>query len=276
MLLSIHAARTGLAQLPMVLGGNNMLALAIFLFVLFPGAAHVREIFIAVASFSAIGFFVGAYLKYRSSFDSTCGLWGYLYLIVVLELMLSGGGFALVFSSAGRLNIVWFAVCANALILLLTVLAGMWREAISLDFFSGPSGRWKKNISRYIDCSRHQVDPLLITDFPLMGRGRVVRSPVWIAAVGSTNIPFLFEVFAGGRVSAVFWVVPLLAGLFSYLNISSLGPGLLRIILLRRLEKCLGRRFINADLVHIQELRRGFLMARWLMKDFSGLQGGQR
>lgn len=276
MLLSIHAARTSLAQLPIVLGGNNMLALAIFLFVLFPGAAHVREIFIAVAFFSVIGFFVGAYLKYRSSFDSTCGLWGYFYLIFVLELMLSCGGFALVFSSAGRANLIWLAVCANSLIVLLTVLGGVWREAIRLDFLVGPSDHWKKNISKYIDCSRHQVDPLLSTDFPLMGKGRVVRSPIWIAAVGSANIPFLFEVFAGGRVSAVFWVAPLMSGLFSYLNLSSLGPGLLRIVLLRRLEKCLGRRFINADLVQIQELRRDFLMARWLMKDFSGLRGGQR
>lgn len=268
MLLSIHAARASLSRLPLVLGGNNMVALAVFLFVLFPGAAHVHEIFTAVLFFAAFGFFVGSYLKYRSSFNSTCGLWGYLYLIFVMELMLSGAGIALIFESMGRASLVWLAVGANSLILLITLLGGMWREAQSLDFFGVPSDRWKKKLAKYLDYSRCQVSPLLSTDFPLMTKGQVVRSPLWLAAVGGANLPILFEVFAEGRVSSVFWVAPLMAGLLAYLNLISLGPGLCRILLLRRLEDSLGRRFINAHLVQIQELRRGFLMARWMMKDF--------
>jgi len=276
MLLSIQAARTSLSRLPLILGGNNTVALAVFLFVLFPGAVHVQANFTAVAFFAVTGFFVGSYLKYRSFLGSTCGLWAYLYLIFVMELMLSCAGSALVFASTSRVGWVWVAVGTNTLILLITLLAGMWREAKRLDFFSRQPDLWKKKLAKYLDFSRCQVSPLLSSDFPLMTKGQVVRSPIWIAAVGSANIPLFFEIFAEGRISAVLWVAPLLSGFFSYLNLIAVGPGLFRIVLLRRLEKCQGRRFVNTDLVQIQELRRGFWMARWFMKDFAGHRDGKR
>ena len=57
-------------------------------------------------------------------------------------------------------------------------------------------------------------------------------------------------------------------GCASYINIAVMGPMLMRIVFLRKLEKEQGYRFANADYERIQELRRHFRFARWLMKDY--------
>lgn len=275
MLLSIQAARANLSKLSIVLSGNNAMALAVFLFPLFPGTAHTKQILIAMAVSAGIGFVAGSYLTFRSSFDSTYGLWTFFYLIIVMEFLFSGGGFALALATSGRANLGWLAVYTNSFILLLTVLGGMYREAKSLEFQGNKPDHLKKKLAKYIDNSLHQVSPLLTTDFPLMAKGQVVKSPMWIAAVGAANIPLLFEMYAGGRANAIFLVAPLMTGLLAYLNLTSLGPGLVRILLLRKIEKSIGRKFVNADLEQIQDLRRGFFMARWLMKDFAPIQASE-
>jgi hypothetical protein len=87
------------------------------------------------------------------------------------------------------------------------------------------------------------------------------------AAIG-VNIPLLFQIYGGGRNNAIFLAVPLMTVTFTYINLKIFGPGLTRIFLLRKIEKEQGYRFQNADYEKIQELRRGFFLSRWLMKDY--------
>lgn len=272
MLLSIETARSVLLKLSIAVGGNNAMTLAIFLVPLFPGTVHAYGILTAMAVAAGIGLVAGIYLTFRSTFDSTYGLWALFYFLITMEFLFSGGASTLALAIADRAHLGWLAVCTNGFVLLLTLLGGMYREAKRLEFWGNAPDHWKKKLAKYIDYSHHQVSPLLTSDFPQMAKGQVVKSPFWIAAVGSANIPLLFEIFGGGRANAIFLVAPVMTGVMAYLNLTSLGPGLVRLLLLRKLEKTAGRRFINADLEQIQELRRSFFLARWLMKDFVPMQ----
>lgn len=272
MLLSIEIARSVLPKLPLVVSGNNAMVLAIFLFPLFPGAAYTHYILTTMAVAAGIGLVAGTHLTFRSSFDSIHGLWYLFYVLLTMEFLFSGGCSALALATVGQANLGWLAVCTNGFVLLLTLLGGMYREAKRLELWGNAPYHWKKKLVKYIDYSHHQVSPLLTSDFPLMAKGQVVKSPFWIAAVGSANIPLLFEIYGGGRANAIFFAAPAMTGVMAYLNLTSLGPGLVRLLLLRKLEKTAGRRFINADLEQIQELRRSFFLARWLMKDFAPMQ----
>jgi hypothetical protein len=272
MLLFIETARSVLSKLPLAVSGNNAMVLAIFSFSLFPGTVHAYGILTAMAVAAGIGLVAGIYLTFRSTFDSTYGLWALCYFLIAMEFLFSGGCSALALATAGRAHLGWIAVCTNSFVLLFTLFGGMYRETKQLELWGNNPDRWKKKLAKYIDYPHHQVSPLLTADFPLMAKGQAVKSPFWIAAVGSANIPLLFEMYAGGRANAVFLAAPVLTGLFAYINLSSFGPGFVRLLLLRKLEKVAGRRFINADLEQIQQLRRGFFMARWLMKDFDPVQ----
>jgi len=89
-----------------------------------------------------------------------------------------------------------------------------------------------------------------------------------ISCVGVANIPLAFEIYGGGRAHAIYFVAPFYVGLWVYINMKTVGPGLMRLLLVRRLEKEKGIRLANADLEEIQALRRGFFMARFFMRDY--------
>jgi hypothetical protein len=270
MLLTIESARSALAKMWWASGVFNAMALAVFLFPLFRGIASTQEILSMMAVGAGIGLVAGIHLTFRSTFDSTYALWTILYGIIVMEFLFSGGGSALALAIAGRAHLGWMAVYTNSFVLLFTLLGGMVREAKALDLWGGNKPNlWKEELAKYLDYSNHLVSPLLTTDSPLTARSKVITSPMWIVSVGSANIPLLFELYAGGRINAVFLAAPVLTGVLAYLNLKTLGPGLVRLLLLRKLEKSIGRKFINADLEQIQQLRRGFFLARWLMKNFT-------
>lgn len=77
----------------------------------------------------------------------------------------------------------------------------------------------------------------------------------------------LFQIYTGNRQNAIF-LSPLSTLAMSYMVFKTIGPAHVRIFLLRKIEKEQGFRFQNADYEKIQELRRGFFLAKWLMKDY--------
>ena len=153
----------------------------------------------------------------------------------------------------------------------LTLLGGMFQESKAIGWWrANTPDQWKKKINEYIDYSTFQINPSFTSN--ATENSTEIRSPIWIVAIGSANIPLFFEYFAGRKNDAIFLAVLLLTGVFAYVNLKYWGPSFARLLLLRKIEKSIGRRFINADLEQIQELRRGFFLARWLMKDFAPTQ----
>jgi hypothetical protein len=268
MLLPIENAQLSLARYWWSIAGLNLMAMGAFLLPLFQNLLPISIIFSAIGMSAFIGLVIGIYFTFRSRFGSTCGLWGAIYGFVIMELLFSGGCAAMALRIAGRPDLRWLAFYVNALCMLLTLLGSMYLEARHLGIWTNNVEQWKKRLAKYLDYSLHQVSPRLTNDFPNVKKGQVVKSPFWIIAVGSANIPLLFEIYGGGRVNAIFFAAPVITGVLAYLNLKTIGPAITRLILLRKIEKSLGRRFINADLEQIQQLRRGFFMARWLMKDF--------
>jgi hypothetical protein len=122
-----------------------------------------------------------------------------------------------------------------------------------------------KRFSKQIDQSGRKFKPSLGEGSSTSGS---VTSSFAILAIGVTNIPLMFELFTSSRNNVMFLAAPVLLGTCIYVNITSAGPQLLNCILIRKIEKHQGFRFINADFEKIQELRRSFFLARWLMKDY--------
>mgnify|MGYP002683805538 CR=1 FL=1 len=61
-----------------------------------------------------------------------------------------------------------------------------------------------EEIDKYIDYSKSQVQPELTTKPHAVS----IKDTFWIAAVGITNIPLLFELYGGGRANAIFLGAP--------------------------------------------------------------------
>ncbi|MEQ1935778.1 MAG: hypothetical protein ABL962_18125 [Fimbriimonadaceae bacterium] len=267
MLLSVEHARLTLSKLWLALSLNNAAMLGVFLFPMFMGQI-ATDILLGIMVIGAIlGIWMGMYLMYRSTFDSSYGLHVFIYVAVILEFMFCVGAAVLVAQIAGRSDLRWLALVTTVVCLLVPLLAGMYLEAKNLGWHIGEDTLvWKSHIEKYIDRSTHEVRTSLTTaDFAHSGMGSIVI----IAGVVSANIPLLFELFGGGRANAVYFAAPLLLGTFAYVNFTNFGPGFVRLLLLRKLEKAVGRRFVNADLVQIQDLRRSFFLSRWLMKDYA-------
>lgn len=273
MLLSIARARVALSLFWLSVAGTTAAALAMFLFPLFGGQLPTVQMLLATVVAALIGLMLGSFLTYRSTFDSSYGVGVFVYWIILMELLAAGGAAALAAQVGGRPDLLWFAFVANAFCMVLSLLGGMYREAKALGWRLGDvSHPWRESLEKYIDYSKSQVRPELTNG--ATDQTSVIKSPMWIVAVGATNIPLLFELFAGGRNNAIFLVVPVLTGTLAYVNVKTIGPGLVRLLLLRKLEKAAGRRFVNADIEQIQDLRRGFFLSRWLMKDFAVAKPG--
>jgi hypothetical protein len=267
MLLSIDKARKSLPNFWLGMGGFNTMALVLFLVPLFKNEIPTYHILGAMGITACSGCIIGLYYTFRAQCGSAAAFFILFHLLLTLEFMFAGGTAAFAALIAGRPDLRWLAFFTNTFCMTLTLLYGMYNEAKVIGWWrTSAADRWQKKIEKYIDYSTQQISPSLTT--PNIEKGRATKSPIWIVAVGSANIPLIFEMYAGGRANAIFLVVPVMTGVLGYLNLTSLGPSLVRLLLLRKLEKATGYRFINADLEQIQELRRGFFMARWLMKDF--------
>ena len=129
MLLSIETARISLSRYWWSLSGFNAMAVAVFLLPLFRDTIPTQDILIAMGAAACIGLIVGLRLTYRSSFDSTYSLWAICYGLIAFEFLLCGGCSALALAIAGRSDLRWLADSINSFVMLLTLIAGMHREA---------------------------------------------------------------------------------------------------------------------------------------------------
>jgi len=222
------------------------------------------DILIVVLGISAaLGLAMGLYLKLRAEFSSLYAIMASAYFVVTYEILFGGSLVAFAVLLSGRPDLRWFAFSTNLAGMTFTLLIGILREAGRLGLLYGKN-RWREEIGKYLDFSKRLVDPALTTkvDSPTS------MSTISMAAALGVNIPLLFQIYGGGRDNAIFLAVPLMALTYSYINCKTFGPGITRIFLLRKIEKEQGYRFQNADYEKIQELRRSFFMARWLMKDY--------
>ncbi len=210
---------------------------------------------------------VGLYIKYRVYFASRYALFHWLPIVIFLV-----GGSSMIAAiaspAAGYADREWSAFFLGALGVLPSLVIGMWLEARLLGWWQGDGRQgWKPKIDPFVDYATRQVSPLLAES--VNGRFREYPSSAfgWIVSLG-LNIPLFSELFGGGRQNVVFYALPVVIGCASYINIAVIGPALMRIVFLRKLEKEQGYRFANADYERIQELRRHFRFACWLMKDY--------
>jgi hypothetical protein len=272
MLLTIERARYVLSKFWVLVAACNAMLFAVFLFPMFNGVIPTDTLLVVMGIAAIIGLFVGIYLMYRSTFNSTYGLGVFLYATTLFEFMLGGGAAVLAVQIADRPDLRGLAVFTNVICILIPLLGGIYREAKALGWRPGSTVHgWQKQIEKYIDRSNHQVRPALTTaDFD----SSTMTASLAMVAAGAVNIPLLLELFGGERFSAVYFAAPLIMGTVAYINVTNLGPGIARLFMLRKLEKTAGRRFINADLEQIQELRRSFFLSRWLMKDYVAVQPG--
>jgi hypothetical protein len=264
MLFSVRNAQF-LSKVWFVFGGWNVFVLFLFIFVMFcePNILPSRDQVILIAMAGAIGLVPGVYITYRTEFSSLYSIVLLTYFYGSFEILMTGGAVALAIILAGHPELRWFAFNTNLVCMLSTFVIGGLLHAFSLGVLDKDEG-WRKKIEEHIDYPKRQVNPELTTKPSKVDP----KNMIWLIAVGSANIPLLFQIYGGGRANAIFLAAPLSMALFSFYNLKTFGPALARLLLLRRIEKEVGYRFQNADYEQIQELRRGFFLSRWLMKDY--------
>jgi hypothetical protein len=266
MLLPIESAAKTLPNCCWAVFFGNAIALAMICFSLFDDVVSSATIFIILAFGSAVGFAMGLYLTYRSELNSTTALTALIYVILVIELLFVGGFVAFLPKILGRLDFRWMAFCIYTTAMLIFLAIGIYREYKALGLHEKSNASiWNVQLQKVINLSSRKIIPTKISS-GTQSSGWVTYSSL-IIGVG-LNIPLLFELYTGNRFNAIFFAIPLLTAVWGYLNINLIGPSFLKILLLRKLEKSVGYRFINADLEQIQELRRTFFLSRWLMKDY--------
>jgi hypothetical protein len=268
MLLSIKSARSILPSIEVLIAGNTIFSSGVFLFPLFQGHVSNKYLFIAIAVLFLWGLGTGLFLKYRSVFEINSALIIFADVFFAVELLFAGGVAAAAVSIAGQSELRWYAVATSSFCMMMSLMAGMYVEATTLGYWNIDDGRsWRENMNKYVDYSKYQILP--ISSQPQNDREKRLQSVGFaVVAIGSANIPLLFQMYLGGSDNAIFLVVPVLTCTLAYVNFKSFGPGLLRLLLLKKIEKLHDRKFVNADLEQIQELRRTFFLSRWLMKDY--------
>lgn len=219
---------------------------------------------IVICIATLVGIVQGLYITYRATFSPDYSIVMQLYFIVLFEIIGGGSLFALLMIISGRPDLRWFAFTINALSMTLTLIISMFIAANSLGVWD-TSKSWRQKIETYLDYSKRQVSPTLTSDTV---KYKKVKYPYLIIGGGIGTIPLLFRRYGGGEENVIYFAAPILALTLSYMNLKTFGPALVRIFLLRRIEKEQGCRFQNADYEKIQELRRGFFLAKWLMKDY--------
>jgi hypothetical protein len=275
-LFTIDRAVTGLSKAPLVIGVLGCMLIAFVLLPVFDGPKYRQAVLAPMVIAFSSGFVLGVYFKYRAQFGVSGTLWVGTIFWYFFAGLAFGGTAALAAEIAGRADLRWWVFGLHNAIVLLTLLGGINREAHALRLFD-PTSRdfWKIKLDEHIDLNRNQIRPSLTTDRTEPWTTSRFRNLMWIIGIGSVNVPLLFELYGGGRNNLIFLAVPLLALTLGYVNLTTFGPALLRLLLVHRLEKATGRPFVNADYEQIQALRRTFFLSRWLMKDYTAPQTQQ-
>ncbi len=243
----------------------NALFLTIFFVIVYSEdlKSASSKLLLNVASLGAVfGLIQGLYITYRSYFALRHSFIMSLHFAILIEILMIGSAVAFALRLAGIPELRWFAFNTNMACVILTLLIGMYLESVRLEVWR-KTNRWREQIEKYIDYTKHQVNPALTTK----PHKTNYRDMLWLVLPLTANIPLIFELYGGGKVNAVFFAAPLGIVTFSYFNLRTFGPALTRLLLLRKIEKEVGYRFQNADYEQIQEMRRGFFLAKWLMKD---------
>jgi hypothetical protein len=268
MLLSIDSAKKILPNACLVFSAGTIASAYIFVFPVFGklGISNLN-LFFLVSLFGLIGGGYGVYYKYLSKWGTTNALVGQIYFFISLEMMLVGGMAALAIILAGRPDLKFWALGTSWLALIISILLGIQRDAKKVKWWTAEALELAdKRFAKHINYSTQQFMPYPI---PTYSDQDALRSYGYLViGVGTANIPLMFEIFTGQRTNAIFFAFPVLVGTFAYINFKKISTGVLNLILIRKLEKSVGYRFINADLEQIQDLRRTFFLSRWLMKDY--------
>ena len=265
--ISIQVARSSLPGMWWMVGGMNIIVLAVFLFGTFESGFETAYIFGLLAIIGLIGLVAGSYYTFRSSCGVDASLCYLLYVVIALEYFFGNGAAAAAVQIAGRPDLIWIAILVNSLTMLVTLMYGIHIEIKNFRPLNKLTGMYSlERFEKYINYPLRQIRPEVIVNTATTNN--TWRSPVFLVAVGSANIPLLFDLYGGGRFNAIFLAIPMVSGACAYINVKGFGPSLLHLYLLQKLENSLGYRFINADYEQIQELRRTFFLSRWLMKDY--------
>ena len=268
MIASIETARRSLRTTTVALFAGFTVCSAVFLFAVFGERNQLNMNLVHITLFmGGVGLISGFHQQYRSGCGSASGLVGVFYFVFIIEFMLVGGISAMAVWIAGAPELRILAVITSALTLMISMMLGLPSKADGGSFWRGGSVAYAKE---------HFTKQINYTDktFKSLPLKEIEDNSVWqthgvlIACVGITNVPLAFLIFTGDRLNAVYFALPLAVGTFACLNVKVFGRVLFNLILLRRLEASLGYRFINADYEEIQDLRRTFLLSRWLMKDY--------
>ncbi len=249
-----------------VYAGANAFMIAIFFVIMCcenPKDVPGVTLLLVTGLAAVVGLIQGLYIMYRSSFALRHAFIMSFHFTVLIEIFMIGSTIAFAILLAGRPELRWFAFNTNAACVILTLLMGMYLESVRLEVWRDKT-RWRVKIEQYIDYAKQQVNPALTTKPYKMA----YRDLLWLVVPLTANIPLMFELYGGGKVNAVYFAAPLGIITFSYFNLKTFGPALTRLLLLRKIEKEVGYRFQNADYEEIQEMRRRFFMAEWLMKDY--------
>ena len=267
MLPSIESSRMVLAKAAIAVSGFNTMTVGLFMFPMF-SELPIRSILVCMVVVGLMSIPLGGYIKYRAVFGTSYGCFAIVYFLFVLEFLCGGGSTILAVHVAKRFDLKGMALGICSLSMLVALLIGIYREMQVFKLFNKNNAQfWQEELGRYIDYQRYSINPNFSTDVPTTGTK--LTTVITIVMVGSANIPLLFELYGGGKANVIFLAAPLGVVTFSYLNLCKFGPWIVKLYLLRILEKASGRRFMNADYEQIQALRRTFFLSRWLMKDYA-------
>jgi hypothetical protein len=258
----IDRTRSLLSNAPLILCFGTTVIVGLFLISAngFDGVRSPWATFLNVfLFFGLMSYAVGIVIKYRSKISVKFAIGARFYGLVTLE-FLAGGAVLFILQ-----KIVGFG---GSRITIMSIYIPTIIGSVAIAYFfkyrdlkeNGKS--LEENLSGSVDFKNYTIatqEPE--TKFtPYQG----------IAVALGVNVPLLFYIFTGSRDNAIFLLVPLMAGLFVYLNMWKIGPELAILYLLRKHEIKTGRKFKNADYEEIQDLRRTFWLSRWLMKDYRG------
>lgn len=218
---------------------------------------------------SGLSFFI--YFKYRARLGSTSAIAMAIYAIVIFEVAFGGGIVIVALWIAGMDQYRWQAFIFVESIYFISLWTAMFIELKKCtQGKKGVAGQenWRSEIEKYVDYKNNCIDPYVSTPDRAKNGASFLQNGMVLSSIGVTSIPLAFEMYGGGRANAIYLVAPVCVGLWVYINMTTFGSGLMRVLLVRRLEKLRGFRFFNAELQKIQVLRRTFFLSRFLMLDY--------
>jgi len=274
MLFSIEDARKILSRTPFLMGMMAVMGVSFFLSSMFELSA--KQLLTTMAITGGIGFATGMYFMYRVQSGARPTFLYMTYFTFMFLVLLSGGIVGLPGRVLGRSDLSWIAFAVHIFLMLISLVAGMYREAKALGMLNSKSASaWRSSLEQYIDYGNGRIDPAVRAS---LRAPKPSKKMSWMSGMTgytgalAVNIYWLFEFYGGGGNNAAYFIAPLMTGIFFYLNLTGIGPCLLRLLLICKLEREAGHNFVTTDFEKIQELRRTFFLSRWLMKDYGSIK----